>query len=75
MTNKPPIGIRPKWVHDLCRFCDLVKVIHNYSDSPFGANPKWISEAQEIYDAHKNVYMKEIPLVDRVAIDRAFVIL
>lgn len=45
---KPPLGIVPREMHDLERYCDLRKAIYQYLCAELIIDPAWVEEYNEL---------------------------
>lgn len=46
--EKPPIGIKPRFIHDEQRFEELRQCIHRYLSAGLPINKDWIEEYNEL---------------------------
>jgi hypothetical protein len=46
--RKPPIGIKPRYLHDEQRLKDLQGAIKRYAKKFFQINPEWITEYNQL---------------------------
>ena len=47
-TKKPPLGLKPKWVHDYERKCEILDAMERYSEVNFPIPKEWITELREL---------------------------
>lgn len=45
---KPPLGVIPRKMHDLERYCDLRQAIYRYLCADLQINPAWVEEYNEL---------------------------
>lgn len=45
--KKPPIGLMPRWVHDMQRAVDLVNAIDRYANAGMSIPKEWIDELKD----------------------------
>ena len=52
MTNivKPPLGLTPRWVHEMERFEEIIAAMKRYSEAGLSVPIEWIEELDELYD-------------------------
>ena len=52
MTNiiKPPLGLTPRWVHEMKRFEEIIAAMKRYSEAGLPVPTEWIEELDELYD-------------------------
>lgn len=46
--KKPPIGLKPKWLHDELRVCEIAAAIQRYVAVGKEIPVKWVEEYNEI---------------------------
>lgn len=51
MTQKPPIGLKPRYVHDMERFRDIAAAMKRFSVAQKPVPQEWIDEMLDIYAA------------------------
>ena len=49
--KKPPLGIKPKRIHDMDRILDLERAIYRYIDAESAIPVRWIDEYNELIKA------------------------
>lgn len=47
-TKKPPLGLKPRRVHDMERFVEIVDAIHRYVVAGKGIPTEWVEELSDI---------------------------
>ncbi len=47
-TEKPPLGVMPRWFHDRNRLFDLMHAVHRYSQVGKAVPEEWVVEAIEL---------------------------
>lgn len=50
-SQKPPIGIKSRYLHDLMRFREITDAMNRYSDASLPVPKEWIGEVLDIYNA------------------------
>ena len=52
MTNivKPPLGLTPRWIHEMERFEEIISAMKRYSEAGIPIPIEWIEEVDELYD-------------------------
>ena len=52
MTNmiRPPLGLTPRWVHEMERFEEIIAAMKRYSEAGLSVPIEWIEELDELYD-------------------------
>lgn len=51
MTTKPPIGLKPRYLHDMMRFREIAAAMKRYSVSKLPVPQEWVEEMLDIYAA------------------------
>jgi len=51
--EKPPIGLKPKWIHDLNRMAEVLESIARYARDQKPIPEEWLEEAHELMHAEK----------------------
>ena len=46
-AKKPPLGLKPRWLHDWERTIAIVEAIERYSNAGMVIPKEWISELKE----------------------------
>jgi hypothetical protein len=46
--RKPPLGVKPRWLHEEQRLQDLGGAIYRYLNEQYPIKPEWIEEYNEI---------------------------
>lgn len=47
-TAKPPLGVKPRWLHDYERMADLAEAMHRYEKAGYPVPPEWLEEFVEL---------------------------
>lgn len=47
-TVKPPLGLKPKWVHDGERKCEILEAMERYAKTEKPIPIEWIKELKEL---------------------------
>lgn len=47
---KPPLGLKPKYIHDKARVKEILDAIERYSYQRFPVPIEWIEELRELID-------------------------
>lgn len=55
MLKQPPIGIKPKYIHDEQRFYELKLAIRRFLDASVEIPLEWINEYNDLIDEIKKV--------------------
>lgn len=50
--KKPPLGLKPKWVHDLRRAEDILDAIERYTDANMSIPKAWVEELKDLFNAY-----------------------
>lgn len=50
--EKPPLGLKPRHVHDMERFVEIADAIHRYLAAGKSIPDEWIEELNDIVWAH-----------------------
>ena len=53
MTERPPIGVRPRYVHDQSRLSELFQAVLRYMTSGCAIPQEWIEEIDELMGRYK----------------------
>ena len=59
-TVKPPLGIKPKYLHDEARFTELRDAIKRSMDGYYYIDPEWITEYNELLENIVSRTMKKL---------------
>lgn len=51
-SNKPPIGIEPRWSHSCTRLDSIVKAVRRYIDAGLEIPVEWIEEYNELNEKY-----------------------
>ncbi|WP_312107590.1 hypothetical protein [Lachnoclostridium sp.] len=47
-VNKPPLGIKPKWLHNQIRLNDIIKAIRRYINAGLEIPIEWVEEYNDL---------------------------
>ena len=47
-NNKPPIGLKPRWLHETNRIQDIIDAIKRYSEAEEPIPTEWVDELKEL---------------------------
>ena len=47
-VKKPPLGLKPKWIHDEGRRKDILDAIERYSEANMPIPIEWVKELREL---------------------------
>ncbi len=47
--EKPPLGLEPKWIHDVKRIREILDAIERYSDANMPIPKVWVDELRELF--------------------------
>lgn len=47
--EKPPLGLGPKWIHDVKRIREILDAIERYSDANMPIPKVWVDELRELF--------------------------
>ena len=47
-AEKPPLGLKPRYVHDMERFVEIADAIHRYIASGRSIPDEWVEELNDI---------------------------
>lgn len=47
IMDKPPVGIRPKWVYEQGRIKEILKAMKRYADATLPVPKAWVEELEE----------------------------
>lgn len=50
--QKPPIGLKPRWIHDSERAKEILDAIARYTDANMSIPKKWITELQDLFNVY-----------------------
>lgn len=50
--KKPPLGLKPRWVHDLRRVEDILDAIERYTDANMSIPKAWVEELKDLFNAY-----------------------
>ena len=50
--QKPPIGLKPRWLHDSSRASDILDAIERYTDANMSIPKSWIVELKDLFAAY-----------------------
>lgn len=53
--QKPPIGLKPRWIHDSERAKEILDAMARYTDANMSIPKKWITELQDLFNVYFNV--------------------
>lgn len=53
--QKPPIGLKPRWIHDSQRAKEILDAIERYTDSNMSIPKAWIEELKDLFENYFNV--------------------
>ena len=56
MSNKPPIGITPRWLLDEERAIEIEQAIARYNEADYPIPIEWIQELNEVYERLNKFY-------------------
>ncbi len=48
-AKKPPLGIKPRWLHDYERMADLADAMQRYEKASCPIPPEWLDELKELF--------------------------
>jgi hypothetical protein len=48
--KKPPIGLKPRWIHDSQRAKEILEAIERYTDSNMSIPKVWIDELKDLFE-------------------------
>ena len=48
--QKPPIGLKPRWIHDSERAKEILDAMARYTDANMSIPKKWIDELRDLYE-------------------------
>lgn len=48
-AQKPPMGVKPRHIHDMERFREIIDAINRYSDANLPVPKEWVREIRDIY--------------------------
>lgn len=48
--EKPPLGIKPKWVHDLQRINEILEGMKRYNSANMLIPEKWLFELETLFN-------------------------
>lgn len=51
--EKPPLGLKPRWLHDSCRITDILNAMERYVDSNMPIPKVWIEELKELLQKYR----------------------
>ena len=54
-TTRPPLGVKPRWMHDSERAKELLDAIERYTDANMSIPKKWINELKDLFNVYFNV--------------------
>lgn len=49
-SQKPPLGIQPRWLHDSQRAKEIIEAIGRYTDANMTIPKSWIEELQDLFE-------------------------
>ena len=52
MSEKPPIGLKPRYVHDYERANQILDAMDRYSDALMTIPKSWVEELRDIIKCH-----------------------
>ena len=52
-TDKPPLGLRPKLIHDHGRKLEIVEAIHRYLSRDMNPPKEWVKELASLFENDK----------------------
>ena len=50
--KKPPLGLKPRWVHDSRRAKDILDAIERYTDVNMSIPKAWVKELKDLFNAY-----------------------
>lgn len=50
MSQKLPIGVKPRYIHDMMRFREITDAINRYSAANLPIPKEWVRELWDMYD-------------------------
>ena len=50
--QKPPIGLKPRWIHDSERAKEILDAMARYTDANMSIPKKWITELQDLFNVY-----------------------
>lgn len=54
--KKPPLGLKPRWIHDSQRVEEILDAINRYTDANMPIPKVWLEELKDLF----STYFKEI---------------
>lgn len=51
-NEKPPIGIEPRYIHDVNRMNVILDAIDRYTDANMTIPKSWVEELRDLFNAH-----------------------
>ena len=54
-NTRPPLGVKPRWMHDSERAKELLDAIARYTDANMSIPKKWINELNDLFNVYFNV--------------------
>ena len=54
MEEKPPIGIEPRWIHNMIRSQEIVQAMSSYIASRMAIPQEWLDELSELNEINKS---------------------
>ena len=53
--EKPPLGLKPRWIHDSERAKEILDAIERRTDANMSIPKNWINELQDLFNVYFNV--------------------
>ena len=66
-SEKPPLGIMPKWLHDEKRMYEIIKAVARYGEANMPVPFEWMEELESLIGPVLNRMRKEYPTIPEEA--------
>lgn len=50
IVEKPPLGLKPKWIHDKQRKREIIEAMERYSNAGKPIPAEWVEELKELIE-------------------------
>lgn len=51
-SQKPPVGLKPRYIHDSERIDEILYAIERYTDANMSIPKSWIEELRDLFKVH-----------------------
>lgn len=51
-SQKPPLGLKPRYIHDSQRIDEILCAIERYTDANMSIPKSWVEELRDLFNVH-----------------------